>query len=80
MKKFIPFLVLSLVVFMTSCTREYICQCTIKYSGTPPGLPDTSVVEFMIKDKKTEAAKQCEANSTSVTADNVTMDEKCRLY
>jgi hypothetical protein len=43
-------------------------------------LPDTSVVEFMIKNKKKEAAKECEANSITVTNDNVTMDEKCRLY
>jgi hypothetical protein len=34
----------------------------------------------MIKNKKKEAAKECEANSTIVTQDDVTMDEKCRLY
>lgn len=80
MKKFIPFLLLVTLFFVSSCTQEYICQCVIKYTGQPPGLPDTSVVEFMIKDKKKEAASQCEANSTTVTSDNVTMEEKCRLY
>jgi hypothetical protein len=80
MKKFVPFLLLISLFFVSSCTQEYICQCVIKYSGPPPGLPDTSVVEFMIKNKKKEAAKECEANSITVTNDNVTMDEKCRLY
>lgn len=80
MKKFIPFLLLGAVFFASSCTQEYVCQCVIRYSGPPPGLPDTSVVEFMIKDKKKEAAKQCEANSVTVTNDDVTMEEKCRLY
>ena len=80
MKKIIPFLLLISVFFISSCTQEYICQCAIKYTGNPPGLPDTSMVEFLIKDKKKEAAKKCEANSISLTQDGITMDEKCRLY
>jgi hypothetical protein len=80
MKKFVPFLLLISVLFISSCTQEYICQCSIKYTGNPPGLPDTSVVEFLIKDKKKEAAKKCEANSISLSQDGITMDEKCRLY
>ena len=80
MRKLLPLLLLICTLFATSCTQEYICQCVIKYSGPPPGLPDTSVVEFMIKNKKKVAASECEANSTTITSDNVTMEEKCRLY
>ncbi|HNB82306.1 MAG TPA: hypothetical protein PLP34_00555 [Chitinophagaceae bacterium] len=80
MKKFLPLLAFVILVLMSSCTQEYICQCKISYSGNPPGLPESQVVEFKIRDKKKEAAKLCEDNSTVVTKDGITMDEKCQLY
>ena len=80
MRKFLPLILIAFVITISSCTKEYICQCVVKYSGNPPALPDSSVFEFAIKDKKKEAAKKCEANSVSLTQDNITMDEKCQLY
>jgi hypothetical protein len=80
MKKIFPLLVVVFVVFISSCTQEYICQCVVKYSGNPPGLPDSAVHEFPIKNTKKNAAKDCEANNTSVTENGITMDEKCQLY
>ncbi len=80
MKKILPILVLSILLSTSSCTREYICQCTINYTGNPPGLPETTVVEFKIKDSKKEAIKKCEANSTTSTKDGITLDEACRIY
>lgn len=65
---------------MSSCTREYTCQCVSKFTGNQPNLPDTAVNEFLIKDTKKEATKQCEANSITVVNDNVTLTETCRLY
>lgn len=80
MRHFLPLLVVLLAVFATSCTQEYICQCVVKYDGVQPGLPDTSIHEFFIKNKKSEATKQCEANSTSADQNGVMMVETCRLY
>ena len=80
MRKLLPLILIAVVVTLSSCTKEYICQCVVKYSGNPPALPDSTVFEFAIKDKKKEAAKKCEANSTTLTQDNITMDEKCQLY
>lgn len=80
MRKFLPLILIVFAISISSCTKEYICQCVVKYSGNPPALPDSSVFEFAIKDKKKEAAKKCEANSISITQDNITMDEKCQLY
>lgn len=80
MKNFLPLILIAFVLFISSCTQEYICQCVVKYSGNPPALPDSTVFEFAIKDKKDEAAKKCEANSANLTQDNITMDEKCQLY
>jgi hypothetical protein len=80
MRKFLPLILVLFIVTISSCTKEYICQCVVKYSGNPPALPDSTIFEFNIKDKKDEAAKKCEANSATLTQDNITMDEKCRLY
>ncbi len=80
MKRILPFLVVALLALLTSCTQEYTCQCTIKYSGNPPGLPEQQVVEFKIRDKKKDASTLCEDNSTITTQNGVTMDEKCQLY
>ncbi|HMN32778.1 MAG: hypothetical protein IT215_01390 [Chitinophagaceae bacterium] len=80
MKRFFPLIVIAFILFASSCTSEYICQCVVKYSGNPPALPDSAVFEFAIKDKKKDAAKKCEENSTSITENDITMDEKCQLY
>ena len=80
MKKILSFLVVSFLFSMSSCTQEYICQCEIKYTGNPPGLPDSSIVEFKIRNKKKVAISECEANSTTSTKDGITLIETCRIY
>ena len=69
-----------IVISFTSCTREYICQCTLSYSGVQPGLPEPKTHEFTIRDKKETAAKLCSDNSTLITENNITMKDTCRLY
>ncbi len=66
--------------FISSCTREYICQCSLTYDGVQPGLPDSAIHEFKIKDVKDEAIKKCETNSNSSSLNGVTTTEKCRLF
>ncbi len=80
MKKLALIIFLASAVFNVACTREFNCQCLVKYTGNHPGLPDSSIHEFAIKNKKKEAKKQCEANSSTVTQFDVTMEEKCQLY
>jgi len=80
MKKLALLLMAAVALFTVSCTREFTCQCTVKYTGNHPGLPDSSMHEFAIKDAKKQAIKKCEANSLTVTEQDITMDEKCRLY
>jgi hypothetical protein len=63
----------------TSCTREYICQCKIKYTGKP-GLPDSSMQEFLLKNTLKQATADCAANNTSLTTNGVTLTETCQLY
>jgi hypothetical protein len=76
-------LVLSFALFimtsMTSCVREYICQCQITYSGHA-ALPDSSVNNYTIKDTRNKAKKLCEQNSYEATKENVHTVEKCQLY
>jgi len=67
------------VTALSSCTREYICQCTIKYSGEP-GLPDSTVREYEIKDTKKKAKSACEANSGTYTTGNVKTEETCKIF
>jgi hypothetical protein len=73
-------LFLLFIAFTSSCTREYICQCKIKYTGINPGLPDSSIIEFKIKNSHKEAKNQCAANSIVTTVDGVTLTEECELY
>lgn len=80
MKNLLPAIVLISSMLLGSCTQEYICQCSIKYTGNPPGLPDSSIVEFKIRNTKKEASTQCKANSTTVTKDGITLIETCQLY
>lgn len=81
--KFRPSLLLALaftaMVSMSSCVKNYICHCVISYSGQP-GLPDTVIQEYNIKDTKSNAKSACTANSTSANNNNINTIENCYLY
>lgn len=75
-------LVLVLVVItstMTSCVREYVCECQITYSGQP-ALPDTLINRYEIKDTKKKAEQICADNSGEYTNGDVKTVEDCLLY
>jgi len=74
-------LALLTVIGATSCVREYTCQCMIKYSGQP-GLPDSFMREYSIRDTKDKAKELCKANSFTATdaKSNITTQENCDLY
>jgi len=67
------------LVLTTSCTQEYTCQCTIKYTGVP-GLPDTVVNEYPVRDTKKKAKSLCESKSATYTTGSVTATETCKLF
>ena len=81
--KFRPTLLLALafvsVVGMSSCVREYTCQCEISYTGQP-GLPDTTIREYTIKDTKKKAKSLCEGNSFTSEENGIKTVENCHLY
>ncbi|MBL7683404.1 MAG: hypothetical protein JNK00_08575 [Flavipsychrobacter sp.] len=74
---------LALAILITlglgSCKREYICQCTIAYSGQA-GLPDTLVKEYKVSNTKTKAKSVCEENSSTTEKDGIKAVETCKLY
>lgn len=63
----------------SSCVREYTCQCQIVYSGQP-GLPDTLIREYPVKDTKKKAKSACEANSTTSDNGGIHTQEDCHLF
>lgn len=67
------------LLMMASCTREYTCQCWISYSGAP-GLPDSVLHEYPIRDKKKNAEKLCKDNSYHTEQNGITTTEECDLY
>lgn len=74
-------LVFALFVMMgfSSCVHEYICQCTITYTGQA-GLPDTVVHEYKISDTKKKAQSTCKDNSYEKDKDGIKAKESCDLY
>ena len=64
---------------LSSCTREYVCQCTIVYTGQP-GLPDTVHREYPLRDTKSKARDLCQGNSYESTTGGITTKESCDLY
>ncbi len=75
----IAVLAVFMVVGMSSCVRDYICHCEVKYEGYP-GLPDSSYNEYNIRDKKEEAKTLCEANSATYELNGIKTTENCYLY
>lgn len=72
-------LVVTALLFSTSCTREYVCQCEIVYSGKP-GLPDPRVNEYDIRDTRENAQRICEQNSYVNEVEGIKTEETCLLY
>ncbi len=68
-----------MIIGASSCTKEYTCQCTIKYSGVP-GLPDSTVNEYPVTDTKKKAKSVCESKSAVYEKDGVTTSETCILF
>lgn len=67
------------LLFATSCTREYTCQCKMTYTGAP-GLPVGEVREYKIRDTKSGAESKCQAGSQSYDKDGIHTDEACDLF
>lgn len=72
-------LCLVLMVFMSSCAREYICQCEIIYTGLA-GLPDTITKDYPVTDTKKKAKADCMSQSNVTEKDGVKTEEICDLY
>lgn len=72
-------LVLGTGLFFSSCTREYICQCTLTYSGKP-GLPEPLVKEYPITDTKKNAISLCEEKSRTYDDNGVHTEEVCEVW
>jgi len=81
--KFRPFVLVAMAVIgmvtMGSCTKNYTCQCVISYSGQP-GLPDTVVNNYNIKDTKSGAKSKCSGNSATYSQNGINTVENCYLY
>ena len=67
------------LIAATSCTREYICQCQMVYSGAP-GLPVGEVREYPITDSEKNAESKCRASSRIYDVDGIHTEENCDLF
>jgi hypothetical protein len=64
---------------MSSCVKKYTCHCDIKYSGYP-GLPDSTVQEYEIKDTEAGAKDKCKSESFTHDENGIHTDENCFLF
>lgn len=67
------------VMLLNSCVKNYTCQCSIQYSGTP-GLPDSTVNEYEIYNTKKAAESLCEDQSFEKEENGIKVRETCVLY
>lgn len=79
MKKTLSIIGLLLAITMTSCVRDYTCQCKITFSGKP-GLPEPQIREYSVSNTLKEAKKECSDRSQIYIVDGVTTTEECELY
>lgn len=67
------------LMMSSACTKEYVCQCNVKYNGAV-GMPDSTMKEYPIRDTKKKAQSLCKENSAKYNKDNIDMVETCVLY
>ncbi|MGN6568255.1 MAG: hypothetical protein ACTHJ0_09895 [Flavipsychrobacter sp.] len=70
---------LVVMIGMSSCIHKYTCQCTTSYSGLP-GLPDSVVQSYDVKDTKSKAQSECEAASKTADNNGIHTVQRCHLY
>ena len=75
----LPLLIIAILFTITSCTKNYTCQCNIQYSGAP-GLPDSSIQQYGITDTKSGATSKCKGNSGTYVNNGITTVETCYIY
>jgi hypothetical protein len=76
---FLLFVAIAGIMVMSSCVKNYTCQCTISYSGTP-GLPDTVTQQYSISDTKSGATSKCKGNSGTYSNNGIATVESCVIY
>lgn len=80
MKLLLPAALLFTLSFsLTSCVKEYTCQCKITYSGKP-GLPESHIREYEVSNTLKKADQECRNRSKIYTEDGITTTEECELY
>lgn len=67
------------LLFATSCSREYVCQCKMTYTGQP-GLPEGQVREYSITDTKKNAKSTCQGSSKTYDDGTIHTVEACDLF
>lgn len=77
--RYLPLAAFAIMLLASSCTREYKCQCNISYSGQP-GLPDTVLKEYTVRDTKDKAKSLCEGNSATSESNGIKTVEDCKIY
>ena len=81
----LAFLAIAAIACTSSCVKTYTCHCTIVYTGNP-GLPDTTVQEYTIKDTKAVAANKClnasgsYSNTGNPENGTINTTENCYIY
>ena len=74
MKRFFALATVSVaLISLSSCKKDYTCECTTTIGGTVYGTPVTTT----INDKKDEAKTACENGSSSTTFAGVTTSVTC---
>jgi len=69
----------AILLFATSCVREYSCQCKMTYTGAP-GLPEGEVRSYQIKDTQKKAKDKCTSSSKTYDANGIHTVENCELF
>lgn len=64
---------------LTSCVKDFTCQCKISFSGKP-GLPEPYIREYSLANTLKEAEQECANRSRHYVEDGVTTTEECQLY
>lgn len=69
MKYFIPFAVL---LFFSSCIKEYYCECTINGNENPSS-------STLVRDTKNNARERCQSLAGPVWYQNTWREQNCEL-
>jgi len=79
MKKILSLLLIGGGLFMSSCSKDFNCTCTIVTTDSSGAVLNTATSAFVVNDTEKKAKEACEGGNSTINNGGFTQTSSCQL-